>query len=54
MGGGRIKEVLHIEKRKAVCDLYRDLIALTKRELEERARGMILKHLFFTIFAFLD
>jgi len=36
---GRIKEVLHVEKHEAVCDLCGSPIALTKKELEERARG---------------
>jgi len=36
---GRIKEVLHIEKHEAICDLCGGLIAFTKRELEEGARG---------------
>jgi len=36
---GRIREVLHIEKHEAACDLCGSLIALTKRELEERIRG---------------
>ena len=36
---GKIREVLHIEKHEAVCDLCEGLIALMKRELEERARG---------------
>jgi len=30
---GKIKEILHIEKHEAVCDLCGSLIALTKREL---------------------
>jgi len=30
---------LHIEKHEAVYDLCGGLIALTKKELEERARG---------------
>jgi len=38
---GRIKEVLHIEKHEAVCDLCGSLIALTKKELEGRARAML-------------
>jgi uncharacterized protein with PIN domain len=38
-GRGEIKETLHIEKHEAVCDLCRSLIALTRRELDERARG---------------
>ena len=36
---GKIREVLHIEKHETVCDPCGGLIALTKRELEERARG---------------
>jgi hypothetical protein len=35
---GKIKEILHIEKHEVVCDLCGGLIALTKKELEERAR----------------
>jgi len=35
----RIREVLRIEKHEAVCDLCGGLIALTKRELGERAGG---------------
>ena len=34
----KIREALHIEKREAVYDLCRNSIALTKRELEERAK----------------
>jgi len=33
-----LRRLLHIEKHEAVCDLCRGFIALTKRELEERAR----------------
>jgi hypothetical protein len=40
-GRGRIKEVLHIENHEAVCDLCDSLIALTRKELEERARGYV-------------
>jgi len=36
---GKIREVLHIEKHEAVCDLCGGLMALTKEELEERAKG---------------
>ena len=37
----KIKEALHIEKHEAVRDLCGGLIALTKRELEGRARGYV-------------
>ncbi|MCF3653192.1 MAG: hypothetical protein L2C94_003390 [Aigarchaeota archaeon] len=36
---GRIREVLHIERYEAVCDLCGSLIALTKRGLKERVRS---------------
>jgi len=36
---GKIREALHIENHEAVCDLCGSPIALTGRELEERARG---------------
>jgi len=36
---GKIKEVLHIERHEAVCDLCGGLIALMRRELKERTRG---------------
>ena len=35
----RIEEALHIERHEAVCDLCGGFIALTKRELGERAKG---------------
>ena len=33
----KIGEVLHVKKHEVICDLCRGLIALTKKELEERA-----------------
>ena len=34
----RIKEILHIEKNEAICDLCGSLIAFTRKELGGRAR----------------
>jgi len=38
IGGDKIKEVLHIEKHEAICDLCGNSIALTKKELKEKAK----------------
>jgi hypothetical protein len=35
---GRIKEILHVERCEAVCDLCGGLITLTNKELGERAK----------------
>jgi len=35
---GRLKEILHIEKNEAICDLCGSLIAFTRKELGEKAR----------------
>jgi len=35
----RIRKAQYIEKHGALCDLCRRLIALTRKELEERTRG---------------
>jgi len=35
----RIRKVQHIERHEAICDLCGSPIALTKKELGERARG---------------
>jgi len=37
---GKIREILYIEKHEALCDLCGSPIALTRRKLEERARGL--------------
>jgi hypothetical protein len=33
-GRGKVKKVLHIERREAVCELYSNFIALARKDIK--------------------